>query len=102
QTFPFIGVAVVIASALNRIAGMQAYFRLFTGTRHISTGPLQVGLRERFAVLTLSLLILGGGVYPQPGVASRHHAPTTILQQRENLNPNAELSAKEPHANPTE
>jgi NADH-quinone oxidoreductase subunit M len=87
QTFPFIGVAVVVAAALNGIAVMQAYFKLFTGTRHISTVPLAVGMRERVAVLTLSLLILGGGLYPQPGVESRHHAATEILRQREQLAP---------------
>ena len=57
-----------IAAALNGIAVVQAYFRLFTGTRHVSSVPLQVGLRERFAVLTLAALILGGGLFPQPGV----------------------------------
>lgn len=87
QTSPFIGVGVAIAAALNGIAVVKAYFRLFTGTRHVSTVPLQVGLRERLAVLTLALLILGGGLYPQPGVASRHHAAAAILQQRTRLTP---------------
>lgn len=85
QSFPFIGVTVVVAAALNGIAVMQAYFKLFTGTRHVSTVPLAVGMRERFAVLTLAVLILGGGLYPQPGVESRHHAATEILKQRHRL-----------------
>jgi len=89
QTFPFIGVAVVVASALNGIAVVQAYFKLFTGTRHVSAVPLEIGLRERIAVLTLALLILGGGLYPQPGVESRHHAAMEILRQRERLEPSA-------------
>jgi NADH-quinone oxidoreductase subunit M len=85
HAFPFIGIAVVVAAALNGIAVVQAYFKLFTGTRYISTVPLAIGWRERIAVLTLSLLILGGGLYPQPGVESRHHAATQILKQREKL-----------------
>lgn len=85
HAFPFIGVAVVVAAALNGIAVVQAYFKLFTGTRYISTVSLGIGWRERIAVLTLALLILGGGLYPQPGVESRHHAATVILQQRARL-----------------
>jgi NADH-quinone oxidoreductase subunit M len=85
HAFPFIGVAVVVATALNGIAVVQAYFKLFTGTRYISTVSLAVGWRERIAVLSLSLLILGGGLYPQPGVESRHHAATQILRQREQI-----------------
>jgi NADH-quinone oxidoreductase subunit M len=82
QAFPYVGIAVVIAAALNGIAVLQAYFRLFTGTRHVSTVPLKIGMRERLAVLTMAVLILGGGIYPQPGVASRHHAALSILQSR--------------------
>ena len=83
QTFPHIGVAVVIAAALNGIAVVQAYFKLFTGTRHVSTVPLQIGLRERLAVLSLAALILGGGIFPQLIVPARHHAAERILSQRE-------------------
>lgn len=82
ETYPYFGVAVVIAAALNGIAVVQAYFKLFTGTRHISSVPLQVSWREQFAVLTLAALILGGGIYPQPGVASRHHAADQLLNKR--------------------
>lgn len=82
ETFPYVGVAVVIAAALNGIAVVQAYFKLFTGTRHVSSVPLQVSWREQFAVLTLAALILGGGMFPQPGVTSRHHAAERLLGQR--------------------
>jgi NADH-quinone oxidoreductase subunit M len=85
QTYPYTGAAVVVAAALNGIAVMQAYFKLFTGTRHVSAVPLQVGLRERLAVLTLALLIVGGGLFPQPVAESRHHAADEILQQRAEL-----------------
>jgi NADH-quinone oxidoreductase subunit M len=82
QAFPLVGIAVVIAAALNGIAVMQAYFRLFTGTRHVTSVPLAIGMRERIAVLTMAALVLGGAVYPQPGVASRHHAASSILTRR--------------------
>ena len=71
---PYVGLAVVAAAALNGIAVVRAYFLLFTGTRHVSTVSLGIGLRERFAVLTLAALILGGGLFPQPGVTSRERA----------------------------
>jgi NADH-quinone oxidoreductase subunit M len=80
----YVGLGVVLAAALNGIAIVRAYFRLFTGTRHVSTVSLGIGLRERFAVLALAALILGGGIYPQPGVTSRHRAAVEVLHQREN------------------
>jgi NADH-quinone oxidoreductase subunit M len=79
---PYIGLAVVLATALNGIAIVRAYFLLFTGARHPSTVSLNIGPRERFAVLTLVVLIIGGGLFPQPGVASRYRAAVDILSQR--------------------
>jgi NADH-quinone oxidoreductase subunit M len=82
ESYPIVGVTVVLAAALNGIALVKAYFLLFTGTRHVSSVPLQVTWREKVAVLTLAALILGGGLYPQPGVASRHHAALELLEER--------------------
>lgn len=79
---PWVGLAVVLATALNGIAVVRAYFLLFTGTRHSATVSLEITTRERFAVLTLAALILGGGLYPQPGVTTRHHAAEAILRDR--------------------
>jgi NADH-quinone oxidoreductase subunit M len=78
-----LGMAVVAAAALNGIAVVRAYFLLFTGKRHASTVSLRVGTRERVAVLTLAGLILGGGLFPQPGVSSRYEAAEEILKDRE-------------------
>jgi NADH-quinone oxidoreductase subunit M len=83
QAYPYVGVAVAIVAALNGIAVMRAYFLLFTGSRHFSSVSLQIGPRERVAVLTLAALILGGGIIPQPGVLSRYQAAVEILQERE-------------------
>ncbi len=81
--YPYIGFAVVAAMAFNGIAVVRAYFYLFTGTRYLSTVSLQIGPRERFAVLVLALLILGGGLFPQPGVQSRHHGAVELLKERQ-------------------
>lgn len=79
---PGVGVVLIIASALNGIAVVRTYFLLFTGTRHASTVSLNLGLRERVAVLALVLLIIGGGLFPQPIVKSRHRAAEEILNDR--------------------
>lgn len=76
------GAAVVAAAALNGIAVVRAYLLLFTGARHVSTVSLGIVTRERVAVLTLSALVLGGGFYPQPGVADRRRAAEQILADR--------------------
>lgn len=80
---PIIGALVAVVEALNGIAILRAYFILFTGTRHEASISLNVRPRERLAVLTLCGLILGGGIYPQPGVSSRHEAAEMILAERE-------------------
>jgi len=80
---PTVGLIIVLASAINGIAVVRAYLYLFTGARHASTVPLDIGVRERLAVLTLAGLILGGGLFPQPGVTSRHRAAVAILHERE-------------------
>lgn len=82
EIYPYTGVAVVIASALNGIAFVKAYFLLFTGTRHVSTVSLGIGLRERLAVLTLAALIVVGGIFPKYRVDSRFAAAEELLRQR--------------------
>jgi NADH-quinone oxidoreductase subunit M len=79
---PYAGIIVVAAAALNGIAVMRAYFLIFTGARHVSTVSLGISVRERVAVLSLSALILGGGIFPQPGVATRRRAADLILLDR--------------------
>lgn len=78
----FVGIAVVATAALNGIAVVRAYLLLFSGARHTSTVSLGIGLRERVVVLTLAILILGGGLFPQPGVSSRQRAAEEILEDR--------------------
>jgi NADH-quinone oxidoreductase subunit M len=99
QSFPHVGIAVVVAAALNGIAVLQAYFKLFTGTRHVSSVSLQMSPREWFAVLSLAILILGGGLLPSPAVRSRYQAAREILLQRQNReapHPPTLVSASQP------
>ena len=77
-----VGIVLVLVSALNGIAVVRAYFLIFTGGRHVSAVPLGITHRERFAVLTLAALILGGGLAPQPGLKSRHRAAEAMLEHR--------------------
>lgn len=94
---PFIGVVVVLTAAVNGIAVLRVYFLLFTGTKHASTISLNIGLRERIAVLTLTFLIFAGGIFPQPGLVSRHEAASEILEERAHKHPeNAPVHAGPP------
>ena len=80
---PLYGVVVVLAAALNGIAVLFAYFRVFTGARHQAAISLRTRLAEQVAVLTLFVLIIAGGLMPQPGVASRYNAAAALLKQRD-------------------
>ena len=83
EVYPYVGMAVVLVAALNGIAVLKAYFLLFTGCHHTASISLHSRWREKLAVLTLTALIIGGGLYPQPGVASRYHAAREIISRRE-------------------
>ncbi|MDZ4820829.1 MAG: proton-conducting transporter membrane subunit [Planctomycetota bacterium] len=82
HTYPYVGVIVVVVAALNGIAVIQTYFRLFTGCQYHSTVPLGMGIRERWAVLGLAVLIFAGGLFPQWSVASRYQAAESLLNAR--------------------
>lgn len=83
QVSPFVGIAIVVAAALNGLAVLHAYFRIFTGSRHVATIDLGIRVPERVAVLVLSALLVGGGLYPQPGVAGRYHAAAQLVEERD-------------------
>ena len=96
--YPLIGMTVVIATALNGIAILHAYFRVFTGTRFSVSISFQARLPERIAVLILTALILGGGMYPQPGVSSRHHAAMALLIHRHSTAKTEPVVANQPQS----
>lgn len=82
HVYPFSGLAMVAAAAINGISIVGVYFRLFAGTRHTSTIALQSRWPERLAVLTLVALMIGGGLYPQPFLESRQHAAEHLIEVR--------------------
>jgi NADH-quinone oxidoreductase subunit M len=101
EAYPLVGMTVVFAAALNGIAVVQAYFRVFTGTRHYASIPLRSRLPERLAVLTLTALILGYGLVAQPGISSRYRAARGLVNSRRGLSPSADLSPSQRPVLPT-
>lgn len=82
QSNPLVALAVIAAAALSGIAILQAYFKVFTGQRHMATVSLGGKPAERVTVVIVTLIILAGGVFPQPGIVSRFHAAETLLARR--------------------
>jgi NADH-quinone oxidoreductase subunit M len=82
QYYPLAGACVVVVAALNGLAVMHAYFRIFTGKAHAASIDLRVRPPERLAVLVLTLLIFAGGLYPQPGVSNRYRAAAALARTR--------------------
>ncbi|MFN0020074.1 MAG: proton-conducting transporter membrane subunit [Pirellulaceae bacterium] len=81
EAYPYTGIAVVIAAALNGIAVVQTYFLLFTGKQYTSSVSLKIHVRERYAVLGLAALILIGGLIPQPNIAYRNKAALELQRE---------------------
>lgn len=77
-----IGLGVVVAAALNGIGVVRVYLLLFTGRRPTTGVALGMTPRERAAVLTLVALILGGGLFPQAYLETRHRAAGAVLRGR--------------------
>ena len=82
RALPFVGISIVIVAALNGLAVIQAYFRIFAGPPRSSSIDLRIRPSERIAILIISALILGGGLYPRAGVRDRHEAAVRLLQAR--------------------
>jgi NADH-quinone oxidoreductase subunit M len=82
QAQPLEGAAVVVVAALNGLAVLHAYFRIFTGKTHTSSINLRARASERASALVLTALILGGGLYPQPGIISRYDAARHLASER--------------------
>ena len=83
EVYPIVGTIVVLTAVLNGITVLHAYFRIFTGTRHVATIPLNARPAERFALLSLSLIVLAAGLWPGASVTSRHHAAEMLLKFRQ-------------------
>jgi NADH-quinone oxidoreductase subunit M len=83
RVHPFFGAAIVIGTALNSLAMLHAYFRVFTGKRRATIPELGAKTYEQLAVMLFVVLIIGGGLYPQIGVLSRYAAATKIVDERQ-------------------
>jgi len=94
---PWVGGIVVVSTALNGIAILQAYFRIFTGTTHYSTIRLGSLRSERIAILTFTFLLIGAGLWPQPGVHSRYDAAVELLNHRDVTKPVAKIKGMADH-----
>jgi NADH-quinone oxidoreductase subunit M len=79
---PWVGVAVIVATACNGITVMRAYFVLFCGAPSQRRESQRLRPRERAAFLGLVALLLAGGAFPGPLLASRHHVAESILRAR--------------------
>jgi NADH-quinone oxidoreductase subunit M len=77
-----VGLALVFATALNGISLLAVYFRIFTGGQHKSTVSIARRPAERFAILCLTFIIVAGGLFPQPIIASRYRAAKQLLAGR--------------------
>jgi NADH-quinone oxidoreductase subunit M len=82
EVYPVVGAIIVLAAVTNGIAVLRAYFRIFTGTRHVATVSLAARPAERIVVITLSLIILIVGMVPGVAIRSRYHAAQSLLNQR--------------------
>ncbi len=96
EAYPYIGIAVVVAAALNGVGMVQTYFRLFTGTRYASSVSLVISPRERYGVLVLAALILIGGLFPQTNVTSRQQAAEVLLKEREEVSGSPPIKPESP------
>lgn len=73
---------VLAAGALNGIALLRVYAILFLGARHRSSVNLRIRRVELAALLALVLLLVGGTLYPQLGIAISSRAAERLLDQR--------------------
>jgi NADH-quinone oxidoreductase subunit M len=77
---PWVGVSVIAVGALNGIAVLRAFWRLFTGRRAPATAAeLPLSRPERVAVVGLCVLLVAGGLFPQQVLTSRTKAVAALL-----------------------
>jgi len=83
EVYPLVGTIIVLATAINGVALLRAYFRIFTGSRHVATVSIAARPAERVVTITVSLLILAVGIWPSGAIRSRYHATESLLEHRE-------------------
>jgi NADH-quinone oxidoreductase subunit M len=78
EGFPVLGFLVVVASSLTGISVLRMYFSLFCGSHGGST-RLPLLRREAIAFAAVTAVLVLGGLFPQPIVASRMRASHSLL-----------------------
>ena len=99
DTFPVLGFAVVIASALTGLAVLRMYFALFCGRRDaLADTGITLGLtrREAWTFALVVIVLVGLGLAPRPIVDSRFTASEQILKMREERTSTASATREEP------
>lgn len=77
---PWVGLTVIAVGALNGIAVLRAFWRLFTGRRPaVEAGDLPLSRTERVAVVGLCVALVAGGLFPQPELNSRLKAVGSLF-----------------------
>jgi NADH-quinone oxidoreductase subunit M len=77
---PWVGVSVIAVATLNGIAVMRTFWLLFTGRRVAADAPsLPLSWAERVSVIGLCVLLVAGGLYPQPELDSRIKAADVLF-----------------------
>ena len=75
-------VALALATMLNGIAILRAYFSLFTGKRPVPSVPLPTTPPERFGIVIIALLVFLAGWFSPSVVDSRHRVAEELLHAR--------------------
>ncbi len=96
ESFPQIGLAAVLAATLNAITVLRLYFILFCGRRERSTTLQRLRRREAFGLAALVALLVIGGLWPRPFVASRERAAVRFIGAR--ALDGANVPARDPHS----
>ncbi|MEY3660068.1 MAG: NAD(P)H-quinone oxidoreductase chain 4 1 [Pseudomonadota bacterium] len=71
--------AIAVATMLNGIALLRAYFALFTGKRPQTSIVLTTTWRERIGIVLITLAVFGGAWLTPSVVASRHTTAEQLL-----------------------
>ncbi len=80
--FPRVGVAAIVATAVNGISILNMYFVLFCGARSQTYRDQWLRRRELTGFVALVIVVILGGVFPRAFVSSRRTAATQILEAR--------------------
>jgi NADH-quinone oxidoreductase subunit M len=78
---------VIVVGALNGIAVLRAFWLLFTGRRPASAAVLPLSRMERLMVVGLCVVLVAGGLFPQPELDSRVKAVEALFPTADGHSP---------------